>query len=130
MFRMLPNYTTLERPKLGTNCHTIIMLSANGPRHCCLIGTWHCITLLLQSKVPIITASPLHSILHLDYSTGILALPSCISHFQCIGGGSVLPLPSWHTLKATSPSLGEGVACFFLSYFWFAVCGKRVAWIQ
>ena len=76
---MLPDYITLEHPKLGTNCHTIITLSASGPRHCCLIGTWHCITLLLQSKAPIVTTSPLHCILDLNYSMRILTLPSCIS---------------------------------------------------
>ena len=76
---MLLDYTTLERPKPGANCHTIITLSASGPRHCCLIGTWHYITPPLQSKAPIIIASPLHYILDLGYSMRILALPSCIS---------------------------------------------------
>ena len=50
----------------------------------CLIGTWHYITLLLQSKARIITASPLHCILDLDYSMRILALPSCISHSDLV----------------------------------------------
>ena len=77
---MLLDYTTLERPKPGANSHTIITLSASGPRHCCLIGTWHCVTLLLQSKAPIVTASPLHCILDLNYSMRILALPSYILH--------------------------------------------------